>query len=122
MLALFNMKIMKFIALYLICSLIGAGALIIYSFPMYPKTLAGWVSLLVLGLPIILMGEGIGGLITSNRISRSIEPETTDKKFSIKRMVYLFISFAIIFLIVILVGNKLESGFIGEFVTKNFGF
>ena len=67
-----------------------------------------------------MLGEAIGGFLTDNKISRSIESDEANKNISIKRMIYLFISLGTIFLIAILVSYKLESSFIGEFITTNF--
>jgi len=92
----------------------------IYAFPMWPKTLIGWVSLLVLGLPILVIGEGIGGILTNNKIAQSIESNTSDKKISWKRMAYLFITFGVVILIIIIICNRLEGGAISDFITRNF--
>ncbi len=113
-------KFLKFIINYLICSIIGAIVLMIYAFPIWPKTLLGCASLLILGLPIILIAESMGGFLTSERISRKVDSKGENKRFSFKRIAYLLISLGIIFIITFLVSNKLNNGPIGAFIINNF--
>ena len=67
-----------FVSIILICSLLLA------LFPWAPSSLTGWVILVVVGLPLYVLLEGLGEVVFSEKVGKSI----SDKAFSGARILY----------------------------------
>jgi hypothetical protein len=77
-------------------------------YPYYPKTLIGWVLLIVFGIPIYLAGEWFYGKLYSQKISDKI----SKKKFSLAR----------IFIALVITLASLSIFYLAYFLFLKFGF
>jgi hypothetical protein len=66
-------------------------------FPRYPSTLAGWVGLMALALPVTLVGEFVGSLFWRNRVAQVIEQRTAGSSLSWLRIGYGFVVILLVF-------------------------
>jgi len=81
-------KVFAIILIIMVLGVLCAGTLYLF-FGVRPKTGAGWILLLTLGLPLTLLGECFGDFINRTKISKSIERMDVDKRISGKRIFWL---------------------------------
>jgi len=53
-------KLLRFSAIYLVVSALAAGALLVDTCPVHPRTGRQWALLLAVALPVTLLGERFG--------------------------------------------------------------
>ena len=100
-------KILTFIALYFLLSavaVVGLGGL-----PYHPKTVAGWVLLFALALPLTIVGELIAEFLWRNRVARRIASQTPG--LSLLRMGYVFVVVLLFFGVAIAIQYWLRDPF-----------
>ncbi|GBE39404.1 hypothetical protein BMS3Bbin08_02026 [bacterium BMS3Bbin08] len=54
----------------------------------WPKTLIGWILIIIFAVPVLLVGEFIGEKLFSDKISDTIDPNRKNKQISPGRMSY----------------------------------
>lgn len=94
------LRIFKFLGWYIALSVAATLGMLLFAFPDYPKTPSGWLWFFVLALPVTLVGELVGELISRNRVAQAIEEKSQGKSFSLLRVLYAFIAMLIVFGIV----------------------
>jgi hypothetical protein len=91
-------SILRYIAVYLIVSLLAALALLVDTWPHYPRSLRSWALLLVIALPVTVLGDWLSDSALSNSLSLAIETRTRGARVSWLRIGYylaLYVLFAI---------------------------
>jgi len=83
-------RVLTFVALYLGLSTVLALVLLAGVFPHHPKTVAGWVLLFALALPLTLLGEFVGEFFWRNRIAQAIAARSSGGSLSVLRLGYAF--------------------------------
>ena len=77
-----------FFGYVLVSLLLGAGLLITF-FPEHPSSVAGWIGVFALAVPITLVGEFVGQLLfVRNPLSRAVDRRTRHKTFSWARVLF----------------------------------
>lgn len=88
------MRILKFIAGYLLLSAVLFGGWILFSFPHFPevpKSAKEWgvgILVLLLVVPGTLVVEALGDWVHDNRLTRAIEARTKGRQLSGLRILY----------------------------------
>lgn len=75
----------------------------------WPKSITGWVIVLIFGLPAMILGEFIGEKLFSDKVSQTIDKDKKDKIISIRRMAYALIIGIITTVVILLLGYFLQS-------------
>jgi|GEM_PF-3528438 len=88
-------NIFRFTGGYLFATIIIIVFILLNGF--IPKTLTGWILIIVFGFPIWLLGEWAGSKITGERVSKSIS--SSKKAVSLARLLYLLLVMLIFLLI-----------------------
>jgi len=73
---------------YLGLSAVAASTWFLWSFPDHPKSVSGWLWVLLLALPIQIVGEFAGESLWNGLGGRAIERRTSDRSFSWLRILY----------------------------------
>lgn len=94
------MAVARYLLAYLAVSAFLVGLLLLQLFPYRPETIAGWVLLFVLALPITLIGEAIGSWLFSNHLARTVDERTKAQSFSWFRIAYGLATYLIMIAIV----------------------
>lgn len=104
-------KIFNWLGKYLMTTAIATVGAVFCGF--FPKTITGWLIILVFGVPIWFIGEWMGGKITDERISKSIDP--SKRAVSPARLFYLLFA-----MLIYLGGLLLVWGIFEELIRKHF--
>lgn len=91
-------SIPRYIAVYLIVSLLAALALLVDTWPHYPRSLRPWALLLLIALPVTVLGDWLSDSALSHSLSLAIEARTKGSRISWLRVGYylaLYVLFAI---------------------------
>jgi len=107
----------SFLSIYLAVSLVIAVGCLIICYPWHPITVIGWILLFLLATPVTLIGQYIGELLTSDKISNKIDPSKS--LVSSERIVYLLIVSIAFICLIALLGNIMEKGF-GAFLEQHY--
>jgi hypothetical protein len=89
--------------------------ILVFTFGVIPKTILGWVLLLVVGMPLAFLVEYISEVVMSDRISRKLDPAGPSNPVSLPRIAYA--------LAVLIVGSLLVVLFVwfaGEWLSRHF--
>lgn len=84
-------RILIFLAGYIALSALLAIVAVVTSTNSWPRTLSGWLLMLVLIIPVTLAGELVGELLFRNRLSQSVERHTQLSQFSWLRVGYMLL-------------------------------
>jgi len=87
---------LRLAAIYLALSLRLAALALLQVVPWRPASWLGWTALLLLALPLSLLGEYVGQLLWTNRMSRSIEERTRGQAFSWARVAYALVVMVVV--------------------------
>jgi hypothetical protein len=90
-------RILKFLGWYIGLSTIAALGWLILSFPNYPHSLEGWSWLFLIALPITIIGEFIGEIVSRNPVTQYVENRTSTNSFSLQRIFFHFIVMLLLF-------------------------
>ncbi|MGH8298071.1 MAG: hypothetical protein ACRES6_02160 [Steroidobacteraceae bacterium] len=91
-------RILRFISIYLVVSLLAAVALLVDTWPQYPRALIQWLLLLVIAFPVTILGDWLSDQALSSSLSLVIEARTKGSQISWLRIGYylaLYVLFAI---------------------------
>jgi len=91
-------RLLHFSSIYALISALAAGALLIDTWPSYPRSFLQWGLLLLIGLPVTVLGDWLSDRALSNSLARAIEGRTKDSQLSWLRIGYylaLYMLFAI---------------------------
>src|SRR5690349_17486314 len=89
-------RVLTFLGRYVAVSAVAAFLLLLYLFPYHPSSWGGWLILLIVALPVILVGEGIGRFLSSNPLARAVEAKTAGRSFSWLRIFFMLISMLLV--------------------------
>jgi hypothetical protein len=96
-------KAFRFLGFYLALSLICAPILLLQLLPFHPRSVPGWVFLVVAAVPVTILGELIGDWLLTNRISAEVDRRTRDVTLSWIRIGYV-LGVLILFVAVVFLG------------------
>jgi hypothetical protein len=105
-------KIIRILSSYLLINLFAVGMLILIT-GIWPITATGWITLLLFGFPIWLIGEYIGSKFMNDKISKAIDP--SEKSISFFRMGY-----ALVVMLIIIVFLAGASYYFKGYFNNNF--
>jgi hypothetical protein len=91
-------SLLRSFAVYLIVSLLAVLALLIDTWPHYPRSLRPWALLLVIALPVTVLGDWLSDSALSTSLSLAIEARTRGSRIPWLRAGYylaLYVLFAI---------------------------
>jgi len=91
-------SILRYIAAYLIVCLLAAAALLVDTWPHYPRSLRAWALLLVIALPVTVLGDWLTDSALSGSFSLASEARTRGSRIAWLRIGYylaLYVLFAI---------------------------
>jgi hypothetical protein len=91
-------SVLRFIAVYLLVSLLAAAALLVDTWPHYSRSWADWVLLLVIAFPVTVLGDWLTDRALSTSLSLAVEARTKGSRLSWARIGYylaLYVLFAI---------------------------
>ena len=81
-------RVVCFLGMYVAASLVLGTLLLLQVWPWQPKTIVGWLALLLLALPITAAGEWLGNLILENRFAGSLGRNTAGDSVAWLRVAY----------------------------------
>ena len=91
-------------------------------FPHWPRSIVGWLVLLVIGVPLSMLLEAVGLFVLTERQGRAISPAA----FSVKRLaiclLFFGLAFAALYGIWLVIGTRISehfSGSVAESVGQN---
>lgn len=101
---------------YLIVNIVALPICILYLLPAYPNTALGWLMVLVLGVPLLLLGEFLGASLVNDSYKNKITAKYGTSVTSVIRLLHLFgvISFFVLFAVFI-------NWLVGDFISNYFG-
>lgn len=88
--------IAKFIATYVLISVAIGLVWLATSYPDIPSTPQGYLWILGLALPLQIAAEFAGSVLWNNRLARSVEQRTAGREFSMLRICYGLLHFALV--------------------------
>ena len=81
-------RILKFAAIYLIVSVFSAVALLIDTWPLYPRSVVQWLVLLIIALPVTVLGEWLSDGALHSSLSLAVDARTRRSQISWLRTGY----------------------------------
>jgi hypothetical protein len=107
-------KIIRAIRVYIaVTFLFGVPAALISG--IWPKTVTGWILIIIFAVPVMVVGGFIGEKLFSNKISVTLDPNRKSKQISPRLMAYsLLIGVIYIFLLLLVMhefGDKIKTHF-----------
>lgn len=75
----------------------------------WPKSITGWIIVIIFALPTMLLGELLGEKLFSNKISQGIDKNRKDKIISVRRIGYALIMGIITTAAIVLFGYLLRD-------------
>ncbi len=63
--------VLRFVSMYLIISVLAVAALLIDTWPLYPRSMLEWGLLLLITLPVTVMGDWLSDNALSSSLSRT---------------------------------------------------
>jgi amino acid transporter len=107
-------KIIRGILIYIaVTFLFGVPAALISG--IWPKTVTGWILIIILAVPVMVIGSFIGEKLFSDKISDTIDPKRKNKQISPRRMYYQLLIGVIYVVLLLLVihefGDKIKTHF-----------
>lgn len=88
-------RILRFISIYLIVSVLAAVALLVDTWPIYPRSLLRWILLLIIAVPVSVLGEWLSDGALSCSLSLAVEARTRGSQFSWLRIGYYLALYAL---------------------------
>jgi len=70
----------------------------------WPKSITGWVIILIFGLPTMILGEFIGEKLFSDEINHAMDKDRKDNLISARRMAYALIIGIVTTIVTVLLG------------------
>jgi len=110
------MKVVEAALGILFVGLALTGVLLLNLFPYAPSSLAGWVLLVVVGIPLYVLLEGLGELVFNDKVGR----RTSDKDFSGARILFGVVLMLAFYGIVYLVWQAINE-YVRPYFTHLFG-
>ena len=109
----------RFIAIYLIVSLVLCGIALILGYPWHPITVLGWTIFFLLIPPFYMLFKFVSSIIFSNRIGEKIESRKVAPLISGQRIVYVLFVMLLFLAIILFIHFILENSF-SVFFERNF--
>lgn len=97
-------RILKIASVYLGFTGLAAAQLLVYSFPIYPKTLAGWALFFILALPVTIAMELACELIWRNKLAKWVDARSEGISTSPLRIMYLLLAMFLLFAVILGIG------------------
>lgn len=97
-------------------NIVALPIFIIYILPAYPKTILGWIAVLLLGAPLLLIGEMMGEVLFNDSYKNKLEVKFGESVTSVVRF------FHLLGVVIFFVGFYILMDWLaGNFVSNNFG-
>ena len=104
------------IAVYLMVNIVALPIFILYLLPVYPNTFLGWLTVLLVGAPLLLLGELLGAALFNDSYKNKFTAKFGESVTSIIRFLHLLVVVAF-FIVLTFFINWLVS----DFISKHFG-
>ena len=99
---------LKFVAIYVVLSVLLGGLALLQSFFDRPTSWVGWLAFFALVIPVTIAGEFVGEVVFGNPVSQAVERHTKGQRFSWLRILVGLVVMLILLAAVVGLGQLLR--------------